>query len=358
MKNFIGKDICDIPTPALIVDLDAVMYNVNYMQSFVNKRGINIRPHIKTHKSTALAHIQKNVGCKGICCATVEEVEAMTAAGFDDIMLSNEVVEHSKLTRIAAIAKSCTVIVAIDSYYGLDKAASAAKEQGVKLNAVIDIDTGMGRCGIKDVDLAIDIAKAIEENQHLVFKGIMAYNGKNAFLDNQSVMKDECNNAYSIIEEVYNKLTQNCIEVEIVSVSGTGNFEFMGQYPLVTELQSGSYIFSDSTYNDLGVPFKPALKIMTTVISKSEKQFILDGGTKSISTDLGLPALIDMDNQAKIRSMSEEHVVCDIIGYSSVSIGDKIFVLPSHCCTTNYLHRYQFAVRGNKIEAVYNIIGR
>src|SRR5262249_8985901 len=144
----IGALLDDVETPALIVDLDALDRNIAKMAEFGRTTGVRVRPHAKTHKSPAIALRQIARGAVGQCVQKVGEAEALVRGGVKDVLVSNEVVGDRKLRRLAALAQDATIALCFDSPEQVDAASRAAKELGVELGGLVEIEVGMERCGI------------------------------------------------------------------------------------------------------------------------------------------------------------------------------------------------------------------
>src|SRR5258708_2473070 len=171
----IGTAIADIDTPALVVDLDALDRNIAKMAEFSRATGIRVRPHAKTHKSPAIALRQIAHGAVGQCVQKVGEAEALVRGGVTDILVSNEVVGERKLRRLAALAQDATIALCFDSASQVDLASRIAKDFGVELGALVEIDVGMERCGVSPGKAAADLARRIADAPNLTFRGLQAY---------------------------------------------------------------------------------------------------------------------------------------------------------------------------------------
>src|SRR3954451_9415768 len=92
--DYRGRSKDDLPTPALLVDLDRFEQNLRAMAEHCRRAGIGVRPHAKTHKCPEIARRQIDAGARGVCVATVPEAEAMVAAGIRGVLLTSPVVER------------------------------------------------------------------------------------------------------------------------------------------------------------------------------------------------------------------------------------------------------------------------
>src|SRR5262245_15795846 len=94
----------ELPTPALLLDLDAFEFNLKTLADHCKAAGIGLRPHAKTHKCVEIARRQIASGASGVCAATVPEAEAMVAAGIKGVLLTSPIVDPSKIARMVALA--------------------------------------------------------------------------------------------------------------------------------------------------------------------------------------------------------------------------------------------------------------
>ncbi len=172
-----GMPIDEIDTPALVVDLDAFESNLDTMAGMAAAAGVKLRPHAKTHKSPVVAALQMARGAVGQCVQKVAEAEVLAWGGVSDILVSNEVVSPRKLARLAALARICTVAVCADDWRGVELIEAAARDAGVRLTVLVEIDVGAGRCGVAPGPEAVALARQIAESPHLRFGGLQAYHG-------------------------------------------------------------------------------------------------------------------------------------------------------------------------------------
>lgn len=356
--NAIGKSLDEIDTPALLVELDALEYNIKQMASFFDDRQCSLRPHIKTHKTPEIALQQIQAGALGIACAKVSEAEVMANAGIDDILIANQVIGHKKIQRLIAIAQRTKIAVAVDNLENAYQLSSAATVENVKINSLVEVDVGLGRCGVPPGEPAYHLAKAIIDLPGLNFAGIMGYEG-------HAVMIQDFTQRKMIAEKAMNQLinTKDLIEreeipVHIISAGGTGTYKITGKYPGVTEVQPGSYVLMDTAYKTIVPEFKYALTVLTTVVSRPRGRIaILDIGLKTLSSDSGAPIVVNGED-IKFLEPSEEHWNIDIGEGSDLKIGERIQIIPGHVCTTVNLHDKLYGIRKDYVESVWPIAAR
>lgn len=347
----------DIDTPALLIDIDKMERNIKKMSAFFEKHDAHLRPHTKTHKCPVLAHKQLQAGAQGITCAKLGEAEVMAAAGIRDILIANQIVGRDKIARLANLARHCDIMVAVEAAQNVSDLSSAAASVGSKIRVLIEVDVGMHRCGVKNPDEALALAKAILSSPGLKFEGIMGYEGHVVMVPEMEDRRQACLESMQRLVDVRDALERNGIHVRIVSAGGTGTYNISGALPGITEIQAGSYILMDAKYRSVLQDFDPALTLLCTVTSRpDEHTAILDAGMKAVTFEFGMPELIDVPGAA-FSFLSEEHGHL-YLEDANPMVGDKVELIPSHGCTTINLHDRFYAVRGERLEAVWQIAAR
>jgi len=347
----------DIDTPALLIALDKMERNIRKMAEYFAGRAANLRPHTKTHKCPVLAHKQIRAGAQGITCAKLGEAEVMAQAGVHDILIANQIVGDQKIARLANLARHCDMMVAVESSENTADLSNAVQAAGSTIRILIEVDVGMHRCGVKSAEEALSLAQIILSSPGLEFEGIMGYEGHVVLMPDFEDRENACIESMQVLISVKEILVKNGVEVKIVSAGGTGTYNVAGAYPGITEIQAGSYIVMDSKYYSVLQDFECALTLLTTVTSRPDKETaILDAGMKAMTFEFGMPELIGLAG-AGISFLSEEHGHL-YLEDADPRVGQKVEVIPSHCCTTINLHDRYYAVRGDRLEAVWPIAAR
>ncbi len=347
----------DIDTPALLIDIDKMERNVQKMADYFEGRPANLRPHTKTHKCPVLAHKQLKAGAQGITCAKLGEAEVMAQAGIGDILIANQIVGAQKIGRLANLARHCDIMVAVESSANAADLSNAAQAVGSTIRVLIEVDVGMHRCGVKSVEEALALAQVLINSPGLEFEGIMGYEGHVVLLPEFEVSESNCIESMQVLISVKEILEKNGIEVGIVSAGGTGTYNIAGAYPGITEIQGGSYIVMDAKYHSVLQDFECALTLLTTVTSRPDKETaILDAGMKAVTFEFGMPEVSSLPG-AGFAFLSEEHGHL-YLEDADPAVGDKVELIPSHCCTTINLHDRYHACREDRLEAVWPIAAR
>jgi D-serine deaminase-like pyridoxal phosphate-dependent protein len=341
----------DLETPVPIVDIDRLEANILRFQAYLNEHGIANRPHIKTHKIPAIAQMQMDAGAIGITCQKVSEAEVMAEAGFTDIFIPYNIIGESKLTRLMALAKKVTLSVTADSAYVIRGLSDAAQRAGLIFPVLIECDTGAHRCGVQSPQEAAELARLIHQLPNLRFGGLMTY-PTNEEVD-------------TFVRETRALLADDGIQIERVSGGGTPSMWEAQTHPEVTEHRAGIYVYGDRlTLRSGAVTLDTcALKVHTTVVSRpTADRGILDAGSKSLSSDLhgldGYGHICEYPN-AKIYALSEEHGHVDFSACErKPAIGERLTVIPNHCCTVTSMFDEVVGARGDQVEVIWQVAAR
>jgi len=343
--------IDELETPVPVVDIDRLKTNISRLQSYLDEHGIANRPHIKTHKIPEIAQMQMDAGAIGITCQKVSEAEVMADAGFTDIFIPYNIIGDSKLNRLIALAKKATVSVTADSVFVIRGLASAAQQAGLTLTVLIECDTGLHRCGVQSPQEAVELARLINASPNLHFGGLMTY------------PTSEATDAF--IKGTRTLLEKDSIQIERVSGGGTPTMWQSHLHPDVTEHRAGIYVYGDRITLRAGAVTLDtcALRVYATVVSRpTPERGVLDAGSKSLSSDLhGLDGYgyICEYPDAKIYALSEEHGHVDFAACEhKPEIGERVSIIPNHCCTVTCLFDEVVGVRGDQVEVVWKVAAR
>jgi D-serine deaminase-like pyridoxal phosphate-dependent protein len=349
-----GTSVNDLPTPALLADLDTVEQNLARMAGFFRDKPARLRPHFKAHQSVALAHKQIQAGAIGLTCARLEQAEMLLDEGFENILVANEIAGKAMLQRFAELSRRAPVIVAVDNALIVAQLAAIAGDRAHELNVVVDLDVRLGRCGVQPGDEAVSLTKIVL-SRGLRFRGLMGYEG-HVHLPDGPEKRRIASNALQLLIDTKCLLEKESIPVEIVTCGGTSDFSEAGTFQGVTEVQAGSYLLMDTWYAPCASDFKPALTVLATVISKRPgKTVVADAGIKAVSIGNGLPQLKEMAGLT-VKTLHIEHILMDIQDPSiPIDVGDRIEICVSSLDPTLSLHDCIYGVRNGKVEEVFQI---
>lgn len=359
LSALIGKPASAIDTPALVLDLDAMERNLVRMATFTRETGLRLRPHAKMHKSAQLAKLQMTLGAVGVCVQKAEEAERLAAAGVSDIYISNEVVSPLKLERVAALSERMAasggqLSIAVDSVQGVDQLAQALKGARHKINVLVELDVGHGRCGIPAGKEFVALVQRVKACPSMVFAGLQAYHGRAQHVRTTQARQGVIAQIEQTVRAAIASLREVGIEVPLVSGAGTGCFGYESASGVYGELQVGSYLFMDADYAkndaDPAYPhFEHALFVKTLVMSVSKGHVVCDAGHKSHAIDSGMPTIHGRpDLEYKVGG--DEHGI--IVGRDAQTalplMGEVLWLIPGHCDPTVNLHDHLIGVRGSR----------
>ena len=343
--------VIDLPTPALIADILLISDNMRLMNEMLLGKSVRLRPHYKSHKCAALAHKQIAAGAIGMTCAKLSEAEDLIFSGINDILIANQVVEPAKVIRLAVLAGMCRLTVCVDDAANARALSCAAINAVTTIHCLVEYDIGMNRCGVRTKEDYLELARLITELPGLQYDGIQAYAGYASHMVSTEERVETTHTNIKKVAALKEYLQLSGIEVSTVSGGSTGTSSIKAEDTIYTELQAGSYLFMDSTYGQLDVPFHNALFVLSTVVSKSNGAIILDVGVKGLGVDQNAPIVLDRDGReisGKIV-LNEEHLKLYDSAWTP-SIGEKVFVIPGHCCSTINLYDNLYLYSGDSVN--------
>jgi len=353
----VGTHISDLETPCLIVELDALENNFKVVAETYKNTNCKMREHTKNTKSPLLAKLQMSFGGtnEGVCTAKVAEAEIMVQGGVTDILIPNQVVTLDKIERVCALAKQGDLKLCVDSIQNVETISQVASKEGVQIGLLIEVDTAMGRAGVRSPDQGVSIAKAIDQLDGVSFRGVMSH---------QNVEEDKtpegrylrAKETIDICLAVKDAIEAAGYPVEIVSTGETFCYDIAANIPGVTEVEGGSYALMSTSYSYL-TEFQIAGKVLGTVVSKPTPQTAIgDIGSLSLAAPAGIIPTFDGDD-VQVDSIHDDHIVLRTKD-NNLNVGDHFKLLPGHQdMLVNRWDKY-VAVRNDIVEEVWDIPGR
>ncbi len=328
----VGLSIFDLLTPVAVIDETIMETNIRVAQEYFDRIGRNFRPHIKTHKIPALASLQLAAGARGINCQKISEAEVFADAGFNDILITFNMLGAARLARLKALNAKVDLQVVADNAVVVDGLAQCFDE-AQPLKVLVECDTGGGRNGVQSPQAALELAKRIVECSGLVFHGLLTYPKPSSETDVEA-----------FFTETIALLRDAGLECQVVSHGGSPSLFDSDLVPSATEHRAGTYIFNDRSMMRAGMCDMDdcAMNVIATVVSRpTETRAVLDSGSKALTSDLlgfsdhGL--LVDYP-EASIVSLSEEHAVVDLSKSDrKPQIGECVRIIPNHTCVVSNL---------------------
>ena len=370
----IGLRVDRIDTPALVVDLDAMERNIARMADFARKHQVLWRPHAKLHKSAEIALQLQRAGAVGACVQKTAEAEALAEGGVHDITITNQVIAHPKLLRVARLAahlqtQGGRLALAVDSAEGIQRLAEAMAQAApqARIDVLVEIDVGQGRCGVPPGAPALALAQAVARLTQLRFAGLHAYHGRAQHLRSAAERREAIAAAVQAARHTRDLITATGLPVPLVTGSGTGTLVHEAASGVYGELQAGSFLFMDTDYarneREPAQPvFEQSLFVKTQVISACGSHAVCDAGHKSHAIDSGLPtvALLPPGRALRYANGGDEHGVLYADGPQArlPALGQMLWLVPGHCDPTVNLHNFLIGVRGGLAAGVVERIIR
>lgn len=357
-----------LTTPALLVDLDALERNIQAMAAYCREHGVSLRPHAKTHKSVQIARLQVDAGALGVCAATLGEAEVLVRGGIPGVLITSPVVGDAKIERLVALnAIADDLKVAADSIENVKVLSRAAGTADKPLEVFVEINIGGERTGARSAAAALGVAQQVAQSNSLTFAGIHAYAGYLQHIADYAERRREADKCAGRLAELTGLLEANSLMPPIISGAGTGSHEIDSRRGNYTEMQCGSYIFTDVQYNACPLreadahPFEQSLFVQCTVISSNgDGLAITDGGTKRFHDDGTNPEIVSGAPAGShyIFKGDEHGAVVLPDGVTDLPLGTIIECLTPHCDPAVNLHDVYHMVRGDTLVDIWPVDAR
>jgi len=357
------KDV--LPTPSMVVDLDLFEKNVKTMAGHCKATGINVRPHVKIHKSVDVAKRQIAEGAIGLTCATMAEAELMSGAGIKHVLWTKQPASINNISRAVALSKrDPTFMFVVDDAQVAAWVEDAAAAQNARLRIAVSVFAGMTRQGVANGQPAVELAQKVTASKRLSFEGFMAYSGGAAHTKTWEERRKKSADDLAGVRETVELARKSGLPVKIVSGGSTGTYNIDKDNGL-TELEAGSYVFMDTAYFGIGGKdddniyndFKGALTILTTVDSKRHPdQVTIDYGNKAMNrpTDKvkGMPWL-------QVASQGAEYGILKWTDTDrDLKLGDRVEIYCTTLDMSTAVYDRYYVARGDQIVDVWPIMGR
>jgi D-serine deaminase-like pyridoxal phosphate-dependent protein len=361
LTTLVGMPVSALDTPALVVDIDAMDRNIAHIAGTMRRHGVQWRPHAKGHKCPAIAHRQIAAGAIGVTVAKVSEAEVMAASGVRDILIANQVVGPIKTRRLAALIASsgADVIVSVDNPANVRELDDAAAAFQARPRVVIEVDSGMKRCGVAPGDATLELARCVAASPNLRFAGLMAWEGHTVSMDDHDARREEIARAIGRLTAAAADVRAAGLPVEIVSCGGSGTYMTAAPQPGITEVQAGGATMGDGWYRELGSPVEPALTLLATVTSRPvADRIIIDAGRRAVDPSQRAPTVRSVEGVQAMRFSAEHGVISLDRPAEWPRVGDRLVLEVNYTDQAVHLHESLFGVRDGMVEAIWPVACR
>lgn len=348
-------------TPALIIDLDAVEHNVRAMVARVGDAG-RWRPHVKTVKQSAVIELLLEAGVRQVKCATLDELALVLdcgqRAGVDvDVLLAypaSRPVCQGALELRAAHPRATVALLLDNPTHARDTDGLVASSgAATPVDVFLDVNIGMDRTGSAPAVWRDACTGVLDSLSALRVRGLHGYDGHRGWDERAAAHA-----GYDALCDLAAALPR-ADDLAFVVTSGTHSYAHALAYEGFTgrawthQVSPGTIILSDlrshAAAADLGL--RQAAFVATRVVSApTPGRITLDAGSKGLSPDMAPPAceVLGWPELAPQRA-SEEHRPVRVEGGSSPAVGDLVWLVPEHVCTTVNLYREALWLRGDQI---------
>lgn len=361
--------VAALDTPALLVDLPRMERNIRTMAEFARDARVKLRPHVKTHKIPALAHLQVGAGASGVTVAKLGEAEVMADAGITDILVCYPILGMEKLERLAHLARRIQISVAIDSIEAARQLSETAKTHRTRYQIFLEVDSGLNRCGLPPGDPVVDLARQILRLDGVEIVGVCTHAGHAIRATTPAERDAIARHEGDCVVFTRDRLLAAGIPIREVSVGSSATVRVSGRVPGVTEIRPGTYIFNDYMQTTAGACTEQdcALTVLSSVVSRpSRERAILDAGSKCLSSDfhhlterMTGYGYLKGSRGTTVARLSEEHGVVELTDHDPpLAIGDRVEIIPNHACAALNLWDVAHGVRNGDVEVVWPVLAR
>ena len=356
-------------TPVLVIELDALDRNIALMAGLAAAKGVDLRPHAKTHKSVDIARRQLAAGAVGLCCAKLGEAEALAEGGVAGLHITSPVVSVPAIERLIALnAQTDRLSVVVDNPTNVVALAAAASPDR-PLTVLIDIDPGIRRTGVASAEAAVELAGLIQAAPALRYAGVQFYCGREQHIEDFAERRKAVEERTAYLQTVIAALTEAGAAPAIVTGSGTGTHRIDLELGVFTELQVGSYVFMDDQYRACDLdgegadtpPYEASLFVDARVVSANGPGMVtVDAGFKAFATEGHPPTVADPRLEGtRYFFMGDEHGALAAPGLEDrLKIADMVALAIPHCDPTVNLYDSYHVVRGDTLVDIWPVTAR
>ena len=361
-----GDHLTTLDTPTVVVDLDRMEDNIVRIASLAADQGLLLRPHVKTHKSVAIGRLQLDAGADGLSFAKLDELAAFSSLEAQSFLVAYPIVTPLKARRTAELQRliRSRLQVGVDSFAGARVLSEAATMSGQRMNVLLEVDCGLGRCGVAPTE-AGNLAVVVDQLPNITVDGVFTHGGHAYKSSSEAQLRRSAEDEVEAVIAAVRQIQRVGVSVDTVSIGSTPTFMQPVDRRGVTEVRPGNYVFFDRTQVSLGVATEEqcALSVLCTVVSIHGDRAIIDAGSKVFGLDRGAHGVasldgygVDQERGFVLSWLSEEHGVIE--DGSGLDVGDRLRIVPNHACSTANLAEQLVMVRGERVESCASVDAR
>ncbi len=355
-------NIDELDSPSMVVFPERVSQNIKAVKEIIGDVD-RLRPHVKTNKAKEVCKMLMDEGIKKFKCATIAEAEMLGMVRAQDVLLAYQPV-GPKLQRFLQLIRKYPMTTYSCLY---DNAASAQAisvafaNQGLRINAYMDLNNGNDRSGIIPGPAAVTLYEEVATMKAIVPIGLHVYDGQHRQLDIVDRTK-ACNEAFQPILDMKDAIQQLGFPEPIIIAGGSPTFPIHAKRKDVI-CSPGTFVYWDQGYSDIcsEQPLVPAALVVSRVISLPTKTRIcMDLGHKSIASENILSNRVRFINAPALTPVgqSEEHLVLEAPEGHGYKVGDVLYGIPFHICPTVALYERVNTVENAHVKGEWKVIAR
>ncbi len=363
----LGKE--HLETPALVIDLEKLEANIRRMQAYADSHGVKLRPHTKTHKMPAIAHMQVRAGAGGITVAKLGEAEVMAAAGVGDIFIANVVVGQGKMRRLVGLNRHVRLAVGVDHPEQVRMLSEAFRGEAKPIDLMIEVDSGEHRAGVAPGEPTAALAALIARTPGVRLRGIFTHEGHDYNADTREQLREVAEASQRLMVQTAGQVAARTGIEPWVSIGSTPSLAVEVLLPGIHELRNGTTVFYDASQSQLlGHRDWCAATVLATVTSTpAPDRAIADAGAKALTKEQRKGGLLQTPGfgvivgheDLEVGALADEHAT--IRGADAgqrLRIGDLIEIIPNHICPVVNLYDTAYGVRGGRVECAWPVSAR
>jgi D-serine deaminase-like pyridoxal phosphate-dependent protein len=355
-----------LDTPALLVDLAQLERNIQLMADKAKAARVNLRPHAKAHKTNEIARRQVAQGAIGVAAAKIGEAEAMAQGGIRDIMITTPIIGAQKLDRVSRLAGEINLSLVLDSYEVATALSQMAQAAELELNVLVEVDTGLRRCGTEPGAPTAELAARVAQLPGLQFQGLKTAELQVYSASDQAHVANVEAEIGQALRRSVDAIQRLGLAVPTVCAGSTACADAALAQEVITEIQPGSYVFNslDGVAPGAATLDDCAMTVLATVISRpAADRVVIDAGFKTLSR-VNVPGMHGFGyvrpfgHAAVLERLYEEHGVIRLSQPVPVEIGMTVEVIPCSCSAVPNLFDEMVLTTGDCVTAVWPIEGR
>jgi D-serine deaminase-like pyridoxal phosphate-dependent protein len=365
-------DLFELETPCLILDRGKIKRNISNLNERMEKLGVKLRPHGKTPKNIDVMKMVFDGRPGPITVSTLKEAEYYFSHGITDIIYAVGIAPV-KMDRVAGIIKKGAILsIILDSMEQARFVAAKARQYGLEIPALIELDCDGQRAGVThDDSLLLDIGRLLRSEKGVTLAGVLTHAGGSYHSKSVAEIRATAEKERDMAVKCAEMLRREGLPCPIVSVGSTPTASFAEDLTGITEVRAGVYMFYDLVMAGLGVCAVEdiAISVLASVIGhKKKKGWVItdagwmalssDRGTASHRVDQGYGLVCDADgtplkDHLIISSATQEHGIITADegrqpDWESLAIGNVVRILPNHACATGAMHDRYYVTDGSR----------